>query len=102
MKAALVGMLALASLQGCGLVPPNMGAMSAEQINAATKDKSSAAGCTQYTGTGGQFTALFVNNDKTFGTAGGKTTIKCGAGEVTFEDAGKAAREAAREAAHAK
>lgn len=67
-----------------------MGGMSAEQIAAAAKDKSSAAGCTQYTGTGGQFSAMFVNNDRTFGTGGGKTTIKCGTAEVTFEDSGKA------------
>ncbi len=66
-----------------------MGNMSAEQINAAVKDKSSAVACSTYTGTGGQFQIMYVNNDKTFGTGGGETTVKCGSGEVTFKDAGK-------------
>lgn len=68
-----------------------MGGLSAEQINAAVKDKSSAVACTTFTGTGGQFQVMFVNNDKTFNTGGGTTTVKCGTGEVTFHDAGKAA-----------
>jgi len=66
-----------------------MGGLSADQINAAVKDKSSAVACTTYTGTGGQFQVMFVNNDKTFNTGGGTTTVKCGTGEVTFHDAGK-------------
>lgn len=66
-----------------------MGGLSADQINAAVKDKASAVACTTYTGTGGQFQAMFVNNDKTFNTGGGETTVKCGTGEVTFKDAGK-------------
>lgn len=82
--------IALLTFLLAGCAGFGMGGMSAEQIAAAAKDKSSAAGCTQYTGTGGQFNAMFVNNDRTFGTGGGKTTIKCGAAEVTFEDAGKA------------
>lgn len=86
MKWVIVVILPL--LSAC--VGMGMGGMSAEQIAAAAKDKSSAAGCTTYTGAGGQFQAMFVNNDKTFNTGGGKTTVKCGAAEVTFEDAGKA------------
>jgi hypothetical protein len=66
-----------------------MGGLSADQINAAVKDKASAVACTTYTGTGGQFQAMFVNNDKTFNTGGGETTVKCGGAEVTFKDAGK-------------
>lgn len=76
---------------GCAALG-GMGGMSAEQIAAAAKDKSSAAGCTTYTGAGGQFQAMFVNNDKTFGTGGGKTTVKCGSAEVIFEDSGKASK----------
>lgn len=91
MKALLAVFVAVA-LGGC--VGMGMGGMSAEQIAAAAKDKSSAAGCTTYTGTGGQFQAMFVNNDKTFGTGGGKTTVKCGAAEVTFEDSGKSPKAA--------
>ena len=74
-----------------GCVGMGMGGLSAEQIQAAVKDKSSAVGCTSYTGTGGQFQVMFVNNDKTFGTGGGETTVKCGAAEVTFKDSGKVA-----------
>lgn len=66
-----------------------MGGMSADQLSAMSKDKSSAAGCTQFTGTGGQFTAFYMNNDKTFNTGGGKTTVQCGAATATFEDSGK-------------
>lgn len=69
----------------------NMGAMSPEQLKALANDKSSAAACTQYVGTGGTFTAFYMNNDKTFGSAGGTTTVKCGAAEATFADEGKAA-----------
>ncbi len=83
-------LLALPLLLLAGCAGFGMGGMDAEQIAAAAKDKSSAAGCTQYTGTGGQFSAMFVNNDRTFGTGGGKTTVKCGSAEVTFEDSGKA------------
>lgn len=68
-----------------------MGGMSAEQITAAVKDKSSMASCTDFTGMGGQFRVMIVNNDKTFNTGGGETVVKCGAAEVTFKDAGKAA-----------
>lgn len=78
----------LALLTGCAGF--GMGGLSAEQINAAVKDKSSAVACTTYTGAGGQFQVMYVNNDKTFGTGGGETTVKCGSGEVTFKDSGKA------------
>ena len=66
-----------------------MGGMSAEQIAAAVKDKSSMASCTDYTGAGGQFRVMIVNNDKTFNTGGGETAVECGAAKVTFRDAGK-------------
>ncbi len=80
------------TLVGCagGFGVPNMGNMSAEQIKAAVQDKSSAVACTDYTGTGGKFAVMLVNNDKTFNTGGGETTVKCGGGEVTFKDSGKA------------
>lgn len=81
---ALFLVLLLSGCAGFG-----MGGLSAEQITAAVKDKSSAVACTTFTGTGGQFQVMYVNNDKTFGTAGGETTVKCGSGEVTFKDAGK-------------
>lgn len=81
--------LALAGLlSGCAGF--GMGGLSADQINAAVKDKASAVACTTYTGAGGQFQVMFVNNDKTFNTGGGETTVKCGSGEVIFRDAGKA------------
>lgn len=67
-----------------------MGGMTAEQITAAVKDKSSMASCTDFTGAGGKFSVLIVNNDKTFNTGGGETTVKCAGGEVTFKDSGRA------------
>jgi hypothetical protein len=67
-----------------------MGGMSAAEITAAIKDKSSSAVCTEYIGTGGKFTALYTNTDKsTLQTGGGSTTVKCGDAEVTFTDSGK-------------
>lgn len=93
MKIVVVAALAVVVLAGCSTLGlyPNMGNMTEGQLNALAKEKSSAAACTEYIGPGGKLTGLFVNNDKTFGTGGGKTTIKCGGAEVTFEDAGKAA-----------
>lgn len=82
-----IAMVAL-GLSGCAGF--GMGGLSADQINAAVKDKSSAVACTSFVGTGGQFQVMYVNNDKTFNTGGGETTVKCGGGEVTFKDAGKA------------
>lgn len=80
--------IAVLLLSGCAGF--GMGGLSADQINAAVKDKSSAVACTSFVGTGGQFQVMYVNNDKTFNTGGGETTVKCGGGEVTFKDAGKA------------
>ena len=78
-------------LVGCGAMGGTMGGMNAEQIAAASKDKSSSAGCTQYTGTGGSFVAAYTNTDKgTVGTGGGTVNIKCGSIDFTFTDAGKA------------
>lgn len=68
----------------------SMGNMTPDQIKAAVQDKSSAVACTDYTGTGGKFSVMLVNNDKTFQTGGGKTTVECGGGKVAFEDQGKA------------
>lgn len=85
---ALIAFVLLAGCSGLGLYP-NMGAMTEGQLKALANDKSSAAACTEYIGPGGKLTGLFVNNDKTFGSAGGKTTIKCGGAEVIFEDSGK-------------
>lgn len=75
------------SLSGCAGF--GMGGMSADQINAVAKDKSSAVACTSFTGMGGQFQVMYVNNDKTFQTGGGTTAVECGGGKVTFQDAGK-------------
>jgi len=86
---ALVLACVIAATAGCAGL--GMGGMSADQITAAAKDKASAVGCTMYTGAGGQFHAMFLNQDKTFSTGGGETTVKCGAAEVTFKDAGRAA-----------
>lgn len=87
MRHLLACLLSPILLVGCAGF--GMGGLSTEQINAAVKDKASAVACTTYTGTGGQFQAMFVNNDKTFNTGGGETTVKCGSGEVIFRDAGK-------------
>jgi len=87
MKAFSVVPLVIA-LGGCAGF--GMGGLSADQINAAVKDKSSAVACTSFVGTGGQFQVMYVNNDKTFNTGGGETTVKCAGGEVTFKDSGKA------------
>lgn len=81
----LVSLILLTGCAGFG-----MGGLTAEQINAAVKDKASAVACTTFTGVGGQFQVMFVNNDKTFNTGGGQTSVKCGSGEVIFHDAGKA------------
>lgn len=81
-------LLIAAGLAGC--VGMGMGGLNADQINAAVKDKSSAAGCSTYTGTGGQFQIMFVNLDKTMNTGGGEATVECGAAKVTFRDAGRA------------
>jgi len=82
-------LLALPLLAGCAGF--GMGGMNADQIAAASKDKSSSAGCTQYVGTGGSFIAAYTNTDKgTVGTGGGTVTIKCGAIDFQFIDAGKA------------
>lgn len=89
--AAALAVLGLSGCAGLGLTG-SMGAMSPEQLKALANDKSSAAACTQYVGTGGTFTAFYMNNDKTFGSAGGTTTVKCGAAEATFADEGKAAK----------
>lgn len=88
MKYALIAvLLPLAGCAGFG-----MGGLSADQIAAAGKDKSSSAGCSYYTGTGGQFVAAFTNTDKgTLNTGGGSVKIKCGNIEFDFTDAGKAA-----------
>ena len=77
--------MTVAGCAGLGM----MGGMSAEQIAAAVKDKSSMASCTDFTGMGGQFRVMLVNNDKTFNTGGGETTVECGAAKVIFKDAGK-------------
>lgn len=73
---------ACSSLGGAG--------MSADQLKALAADKSSAAACIDSIGPGWKISTLIVNNDKTFGSAGGRTSIECAGGKVTFEDSGKA------------
>lgn len=90
MNKSLVIALIPVGLMGCAGLGM-MGGMDASQIAAAVKDKSSMATCTDYTGAGGKFSVLLVNNDQTQHTGGGKTTVKCAGGEVTYEDNGKAA-----------
>lgn len=87
MRLAFAYAFLVVSLAGCAGF--GMGGLSPEQINAAVKDKSSAVACTSFTGTGGQFQVMYVNNDQTFHTGGGETTVKCAGGEVTFKDSGK-------------
>jgi hypothetical protein len=94
MKLVVLAALAAFVLVGCaglGGVGSSFQGLSAEQINAAVKDKSSAAACLKFTGTGGQIETMIVNQDKTYGTGGGRTIMECGSAKVTFEDAGKAA-----------
>lgn len=74
-------------LTGCASM---LGQMSADQIAANAKDKSTSYACTRYTGTGGLFESVMGNTDKgVAGTAGGETSIKCGNLEVIVKDAGK-------------
>lgn len=80
--------LLAAFLTGCSSL--GGAGMSADQLKALAIDKSSAAACIDSIGPGWKISTLIVSNDKTFGTAGGKTSIECAGGKVTFEDAGKA------------
>ena len=90
MKTIVIAFAAASMLAGCAGF--GMGGMNADQIAAASKDKSSSAGCTQYVGTGGSFIAAYTNTDKgTLNSGGGTVTIKCGPVDFTFTDAGKAA-----------
>ena len=80
--------IGLASLAGCGSM---MGQMSADQIAANAKDKSTSYACVRYTGTGGLFESVLGNTDKgVSGTGGGATKLKCGNLEVEVIDSGKA------------
>lgn len=67
-----------------------MGTMSPEQITAMAKEKNSSVACTDYTGAGGKFSLMFMNQEKIVASGGGDATVKCAAGEVTFKDMGKA------------
>jgi hypothetical protein len=86
MKAFLL--LVLLTLPACAGLGQNFNSMTADQIAAATKDKSASASCIQFTGTGGQFSALHMNNDKG-SIQSGSASLKCGSAEATFSDAGK-------------
>lgn len=86
MKYAIV--LFAVILAGCGSM---MGQMSADQIAANAKDKSTSYACVRYTGTGGLFESVMGNTDKgVAGTAGGETSVECGNLKVIVKDAGKA------------
>jgi hypothetical protein len=81
--------LLLLLLTGCGSM---IGQLTADQISANAKDKSTSYACVRYTGTGGLFESVMGNTDKgVSGTAGGETTLKCGNLEVVVKDSGKAA-----------
>ena len=82
----VAGLLALAGCAGLGFA-----GMSADQITAASKDKSSSSGCSSFTGAGGKAVAAFTNTDKgTLNSGGGTVTIECDGVKITFTDSGKA------------
>lgn len=83
MKTTLLLAVSIA-LSGCA----GFSGMSASEIAAASKDKSASAYCMTFTGAGGQVQTLYVNTDKST-IASGRSTLKCGNAEATFEDAGK-------------
>lgn len=86
----LIAVAALAiAASGCAGLGYN--GMKADEINAATKDRSSAFVCTEVFGPWGKGTSFVVNADHTQGTAGGEMTGKCGGSEFSYKDAGKAA-----------
>jgi hypothetical protein len=76
---SLVALALLSSLAGaCASLgfTPYLG-MDAEQIAAATKDKSAAAGCTSAKGAGYSITTVYVNSDKGL-LSSTKITPDCG------------------------
>jgi hypothetical protein len=92
--AALLGALA-ASLQGCaalGFASSNYSGMNAEQIAAAARDKNAGASCTQFTGTGGQFSQLSLGTDAGVVRDGSEASLKCGSAEATFKAGAKAVK----------
>jgi hypothetical protein len=76
-------------LCGCANIP-GLGyqGMDAQTVKEAVKDKSAGVTCTQFTGTGGAFTALSMNTDQKVVT-NGSVTVKCGSAEAVFTDTGK-------------
>lgn len=87
---------AAASMQGCstlGTQAMNYQGLSAEQIMAAAKDKSAAANCTQFTGTGGQFSNLSLGTDSGVVSPGTEASLKCGSAEATFKSGAKAVKQ---------
>lgn len=91
MESKIIAQLVIFSyltLPGCSSM---MGNMSPAQLEAMAKEKNSAVACTDYVGTGGKFSAMFMNQEKIVSTGGGEATVKCAAGEVTFKDSGKSA-----------
>lgn len=83
MKYSILGVLLLSGCAGM------MGNMSPEQLTAMAKEKNSSVACSDYTGTGGKFSVIFVNQERIAGNAGGEANVKCAAGEVNFKDSGK-------------
>lgn len=81
-------LLAAFLLSGCASL--GYGGMSPEMIKEATKDKNASAVCTEFIGTGGKFTSLYMNTDKST-IVSGSASLKCGSAEATFTDQGKAA-----------
>lgn len=88
MKIVLLLLVAMV-LPACGSLG-GYGQMNEAQINAAVKDKSSVIICTEVAGPWGKGTSTIVNIDKTVGTGGGETSVKCGETVVDFKDAGRA------------
>jgi hypothetical protein len=83
---------AAGTLQGCaalGLASSNFSGMTADQIAAAAKDRSAGASCTQFTGTGGQFSQLSLGTDAGVVREGAEASLKCGSAEATFKAGAK-------------
>lgn len=79
-------MFLMLGLPGCA---GTMGNMSPDQLSAIAANKNSAVVCTDYTGAGGKFSAIYMNQEKIVSTGGGEAIVKCPAGEVSFKDSGK-------------
>lgn len=88
MKSILLAIVLLLLTACAGLGGAGYGQMNADQIAAAVKDKNSSASCIEFTGTGGQFRALSLNNDSGV-IKSGTATLDCGSAKATFSNGAK-------------